>query len=139
MSAQPQYVTVLRGELLGDAFLDCPLFDEATGERVRGDYRGKAYLFPKQLVIGNPAEDVYLQRYVIGEPSDEAWQKHGGFLLGQSQKRCLWPNGKPEAFVDGWKVAWRERDPKALKDFMIDPKTGKTIRWSSYQAKRKRG
>lgn len=41
--------------------------------------------------------------------------------------------------MEGWQDAWRERDPAALRGFIVDHDTGRVVREDSLRAKRRRG
>ena len=48
---------------------------------------------------------------VASEPTEESRLFYKGFSHGMRQARRRMPASKPEAYLDGWQAAWRERRP----------------------------
>lgn len=129
-----QRVLVVRG-MLCRGNLSYPLTDDVTGVPATGDYRGTAWVADGLLVIGNAATQAHLACYRIGEATPESLLYAAGFEHGEQQRRCAWPNGKPERYVDGWRQAWSERDASALRGFAVEPATGRMVRWATLRRK----
>ncbi len=108
-------VTVFAGMLYRHDVI-FPLTCEDTGAPATGDHVGPAWLADGRLVLGDPATQAHLACYRVGDATPDSLVYRNGKEYAAQQARCCMPRGKPEAFVDGWRAGWQERDPSRLPE-----------------------
>lgn len=131
-----QRIQIVLGLLVCDE-ADYPLTaEDADTATTPADYRGDAWVESGRLVIGRPDRDTVMHCYKIGTATPESIDRAAGTALGKEQKRCFWPNGKSDMFVDSWIAAWEERRPGATRGFIPDfDQGGKMVRESYLKRK----
>ena len=83
----------------------------ADGSPAIGDYRGEGSIVERHggtvllIEVG-----CTIAEYEIGEATKEEHERADGFVFGMRQKKMVAPKKKSDAFVDGWRSAWFERN-----------------------------
>lgn len=99
------YGCIWRGDL------EYQLFRLDNGEPCKvKQWRGWGAINNGVLVAGDPMTATVLEEYRIApEPTKFSVDWADGYRRGEAQKRCRYPIGQPDAFIEGWREAWQKR------------------------------
>lgn len=111
-----QRVSILYGKFCGTPdehgcclwFALTPRHDAPTVE----DYRGQAWVDGNRLVLGDPATDVTLYEYEIGEATPASIDRRAGHRHAMGQKIARKPKTGTLAYFSGWRDGWESRRAK---------------------------
>lgn len=125
-----EHIFILRGQLHvggypGLAYQLTYSAGEKAGQPVEWErYSGDGHISADKVCFApkGPYGPVY-EFTLAQSPTEESVQYKAGYEFAQKQKRRCRPRGqRPEAFIQGWQAAWRERRPSAIYKMYVKEK-----------------